>query len=98
MLFKYCMLLGIIAKADAYIFPSKKFDKPISAATVEKNFKLILHHLNIVTNYENPHKRGPCLHCLRHCFMLKSFKQLKKTDMNLIYQYHIYQYIVVIIH
>jgi len=77
MLLKYCMSLGIIASPEAYLFPSKTFDKHISASTVERKFKIILRHLGIVSGHENPHKRGPCLHCLRHCFILKSFKQLK---------------------
>jgi len=74
---RYCMALGIIGQPDAYIFPGKNFEIHISDLTVERRFKKILQHLDIVSGNEDIHERGPCLHCLRHCFMLKSFKQLK---------------------
>lgn len=73
---RYCMALGIIGQPNAYIFPGKTFDASISDLTVERKFKNILQHLEIITGNENKHERGPCLHCFRHCFMLNSFKQL----------------------
>lgn len=74
---RYCMALGIIGQPNVYIFPGKAFDTHISDLTVERKFKKILQHLGIITGNENNHERGPCLHCLRHCFMLNSFKQLE---------------------
>lgn len=74
---RYCMALGIIGQSNAYIFPGKTFDTHISDLTVERKFKKILQHNEIITGNENNHERGPCLHCFRHCFILNSFKQLK---------------------
>lgn len=40
-------------------------------------FKKILRKAGIIKGNEDPHKRAPCLHCLRHCFMFHAFKQLE---------------------
>lgn len=78
MLYNYCAIIGIVSISDAFIFPGIGSDKHLSATTIERHFKFILKHLEIITGKENIHERGPCLHCLRHCFILSSFRRLTK--------------------
>jgi integrase len=76
---KYCMSLGFIGLRDTYIFPGKNPNSHISPSTVERIFKSVLQNIGIIFEVGNPRKRGPCLHCLRHSFILESFKQLKES-------------------
>ncbi|MDF1618722.1 tyrosine-type recombinase/integrase [Petrocella sp. FN5] len=78
-LYKYCIFLGITLKPDAFVFSGMRSGTHMSPSVVQKHFKFILKYLGIISGYEDKHERGPCLHCLRHCFILLSFKQLEKN-------------------
>lgn len=77
-LFKYCVGLEISNAPEAFLFPGMYAGTHLSPLTIERHFKSILKHLGIITGPQDIHRRGPCLHCLRHCFMLSSFRQLEK--------------------
>lgn len=77
--YKYCVFLGITLKPESYVFSGMRNDTHMSQSVIQKHFKFILKNLGIITGYENKHERGPCPHCLRHCFILSSFKQLEKS-------------------
>lgn len=73
----YCSAIEISNQPEAFFFPGKNAGAHLSQITAERHFKSILVNLGIVKRNEDIHKRGPCLHCLRHCFMFFSFKQLE---------------------
>lgn len=74
---RYCAALGIHGYSEAFIFPGRFAGTKLSQSTAERRFKSILLHQGIINGNGDAHKRGPCLHCLRHCFMLSAFKQLE---------------------
>lgn len=76
MLERYCA--AMLLKADSsYLFPSEKTNKPLSKSTVSMHFRNILKCTGIYTE-PLPHKRGQCIHCLRHNFAVRSFAQAEK--------------------
>lgn len=76
---RYCAALGMHGYPEAFIFPGRFAETKLSQSTAERRFKSILMHQGIIKGNEDVHKRGPCLHCLRHCFMLSAFKQLEDS-------------------
>ena len=57
------------------IFPGVDFNTPIPTSTMRRIFSTAKENLNIKSGPKIKYKRGPCLHCLRHYFVLKAFKQ-----------------------
>lgn len=76
---RYCAVLGIHGYPEAFVFPERFAGTKLPQSTAERRFKSILIHLEIIKGNEDAHKRGSCLHCLRHCFMLSAFKQLEDS-------------------
>lgn len=74
---RYCAALGIHGSPEAFIFPGRFAGTKLSQSTAERRFKSILIHQGIIKGNEDAHKRGPCLHCLRHCFMFSAFRQME---------------------
>lgn len=71
----YCKAMKIYGVDNAFLFPGK--NEHLSPITAERQFKKILKKAGIIKGNEEPHKRGPCLHCLRHRFMFAAFKKLE---------------------
>lgn len=76
---RYCSALGLLGDPEAFIFPGRNTGTGLSQSTAERHFKSILQHQGIIDADRDIHKRGPCLHCLRHCFMLSAFRQLEAS-------------------
>lgn len=74
---KYCRAMGLIGKPDAYIFPRKDYDEPLKQFDMRNRFNLILRLAGISLDGREFQERGPCMHCLRHRFVFKSFRQLE---------------------
>lgn len=74
----YCMAMGLIGKIDSFLFPSTSSDTPMSTKTAFHRFKNILKLSNISLPGRRKRQRGPCLHCLRHVFVFKSFVKAEK--------------------
>ena len=72
---RYCMAMGIIGTPDAYLFPRAHPTRPLSIRSVRNRFDVITKNLRIALPHRKRHERGPCLHCLRHVFVLKSFSK-----------------------
>jgi integrase len=62
----------------AYLFENSATGKGYSECTAEKWFGAALDEAGIMRAKENPHKRGPCLHSLRHTFTLESFQKCRR--------------------
>ena len=82
----YCCSLGILNSPDALLFEGKIKDKPITKRQVEHWFSIIIQYAGINQPHKEFGKRGACIHCLRHLFVIKSVMQLESSghsvDMN----------------
>jgi integrase/recombinase XerD len=74
----YCMAMGIIGNPNARLFPTIQFQEPLSPASMHHKFNDILREADIFLPERKKHQRGPCMHCLRHVFVFKSFANLEK--------------------
>lgn len=72
---KYSMASGVLLKEDNWLFPSALSGDHISDRAVKRRFEKILKDNDIRIPNRKKHERGPCLHCFRHVFALKSFSQ-----------------------
>ena len=80
---QYCLAMGIIGTPDAFLFPDKNPAIPMSIRAVYNKFDVILKNLEIKLPNRNRYERGPCQHCLRHVFVLKSFAKAQKIGRNI---------------
>ena len=75
---QYCMAMGIIGYPEAYLFPTSDSLEPVTAQNAQHKFDFILEQGNIFLPGRKKHQRGPCLHCLRHVFVFKSFAKAEQ--------------------
>jgi len=75
---QYCMAMGIIGYPEAYLFPTSDPLEPVTAHNAQHKFDFILEQSNIFLPGRKKHQRGPCLHCLRHVFVFKSFAKAEQ--------------------
>ena len=80
---KYCRTMGLIGKEESYIFPRKDFNEPLEQFDMRNRFNLILRLTGISLEGREFQERGPCMHCLRHRFVIKSFKQLEANGVRI---------------
>ena len=73
---KYCRAMGLIGKPNAYLFPRHSLTDHIEQCDMRNRFNLIMRLAGISLEGRAFQERGPCLHCLRHRFVFKSFQQL----------------------
>lgn len=79
MLRQYCLAMGLMGKPDSPLFPSAVHDAPMQKYVVKDKFARILVGTDIALGETPKHERGPCLHCFRHVFALKSFAQAERS-------------------
>lgn len=75
-LVKYCLAVGIPDDPDAWLFPGKNDSLHVESMKIYFRFAYILEKSGITVS-KGKYERGPCFHCLRHTFVLRSFKQLE---------------------
>lgn len=75
MLERYCAAMGL--NSNSYLFQGRNTDKPLSKSTVSMHFGNILKYTGIYAE-PLPHKRGQCIHCLRHTFTVRAFAEAEK--------------------
>ena len=80
---QYCLAMGITGTPDAFLFPSADPQRPMAIWAVRNKFNVILKNLGIKLPNKKRSGRGPCHHCLRHVFVLKSFAQAQKNGRNI---------------
>ncbi len=81
-LYRYCLAMGILDDAGAYLFPTADANVPISSNTVRNYFKKILEEAGIRYYRGNAYERGACVHCLRHSFAVRSFGKNERNGIN----------------
>jgi integrase len=64
---------------DAYLFTNPATNARFSFGWARKRMAYIMKAAGIVFVKNTPNERGPCLHCLRHTFVLRSFGQLSES-------------------
>ena len=75
-LVRYCLAVGIPDDPDAWLFPGKNDSLHVESMKIYFRFAHILEKSGITVS-KGKYERGPCFHCLRHTFVLRSFKQLE---------------------
>lgn len=80
---RYCVAMCLIGKAEALLFPSLVQDLPVSVKAVSNKFNVILKAADISLEERKKQERGPCLHCLRHVFVFKSFSKVEESGLNI---------------
>lgn len=71
----YCTLMGLQGKPEEWLFSSADKSQHITERAVRSRFKTILTKAGISVAQRKFQERGPCLHCFRHLFAIKSFKK-----------------------
>lgn len=77
----YCEAMGILSDTQAFLFPGADQQSPLSVNSARNYFKIILEKAGITRDGYGKKERGPCLHCLRHTFAVRSFAQNEKVGM-----------------
>ena len=80
---KYRLAMGLVGKSEAWLFPGNDKSNHISDRSIKHRFERILKDNCIELKNRKKHERGPCLHCMRHVFAFKSFKQTETLGMSL---------------
>ena len=73
---QYCKTMNLSDGSSAYLFPRHSYFEPLKAYDIGDRFQKVLINAEIRENRSYDSNRGPCLHCLRHRFVLKAIKQL----------------------
>lgn len=80
---KYCLLMGITNDQEAYVFSGPDKTKPITDRVIRGKYATVLKQLHMCLPGRGFRERGICLHCFRHHFAIKSFKQGEMNGMPL---------------
>jgi len=78
MLNRYCLAMNLMGSLDNYIFPGRSKGTHLSRCRTEMLFKTLLQDIGIYSRPDGQ-SRGPCLHCFRHLFAIKSFAQAERA-------------------
>ena len=80
---RYCLAMGLVGDGESWLFPGNDKANHIPDNSVKNRFRCILKDNGIELKNRKKHERGPCLHCMRHVFAFKSFKQTEMLGMSL---------------
>lgn len=80
-LHSYTTLMNI-QNPDAWLFPGKDTSEHVAGQKIYFRFAWVLQKNGIMISKER-FERGPCFHCLRHVFVLNSFKQLTSQGISM---------------
>jgi len=72
------MAMGMVGFPESLLFPTANPLEPLTRDNVMHNFNFILEQCEIPLSARRNHQRGPCLHCLRHVFVFKSFAKAER--------------------
>ncbi len=72
---RYHIAMGLVGKPDAFLFPGIDMFSPLTEMAVRYPFNNIMREAGISIPGRKSHQRGPCIHCFRHIFACRSFKQ-----------------------
>ena len=75
---EYCLAMGLYGNSEGWLFPSAKSEDHMSDKAIKRRFEMILGSNSIRLKNRKKYERGPCLHCMRHVFAIKSFAQAER--------------------
>lgn len=73
---QYCVAMQLSEGTSAYLFPRHTYFEPLKASDIGSRFRKVLIKAGIREKLLCGNSRGPCLHCLRHRFVLKAIRLL----------------------
>lgn len=76
---RYRLTMGIVGVPDAWLFPVFVKDESMTPKDTQHWFEKILRLAEISSPGRKKHERSPCLHCMRHVFVFKSFAKAEKA-------------------
>jgi len=76
---RYCLAMGIVGVPEAYLFPISGKTESMTPKDAQHGFEKILSMAEISSPGRGKHERGPCLHCMRHVFVFKSFSAAEQA-------------------
>lgn len=76
---RYSLAMGLIGNPDAWLFSIRGKEEPMTPKDAQHCFEKILGLSKISFHGRKKHERGPCLHCMRHVFVFKSFAGAEKA-------------------
>ncbi len=79
LLYRYCISMGILYDADAYLFPAEDTHSHISANNVGNYYRVIREMAGLNNTVPKKNGRGACLHCFRHTFAVRSFDKNERN-------------------
>lgn len=79
----YCLAMGLLGSCSGWLFPSAKSEGHISDKAIKHRFEMILMDNGIQLKNRKRYERGPCLHCMRHVFAIKSFTQSERRGQHI---------------
>lgn len=77
----YCISMGILEDSSACLFPGTDRYSPLATNSARNYFQTVLGKAGITREGYGERERGPCLHCFRHSFAVKSFSINEKDGM-----------------
>ena len=80
---RYCIAMGILGYPDANLFPTIDLTESVSVHNAQHKFNGILKQAGISLAGKKKRQRGPCMHCLRHVFVFKSFRNAEIVGRNI---------------
>lgn len=76
LLCQYCNAMKLVEGTSAYLFPRHDYFEPLKTSDIRNRFRNVLIKAGIREERLYNNERGPCLHCLRHRFVLKAIRLL----------------------
>ena len=73
---QYCKAMKLSEGTSAYLFPRHDYFESLKASDIRNRFRNVLIKAGIREDRLYNNERGPCLHCLRHRFVLKAIRLL----------------------
>ncbi len=80
---RYCTAMELIGYPECCLFPGRTLTNPLAGGAVQTAFRSILALCGIVLAAKEKQQRGPCLHCFRHVFVIKSILQAEQEGRSL---------------
>ena len=73
---QYCKAMNLTEGTTAYLFPRRNYFEALKTTDIRNRFRNVLIQVGIRDKRSHDNAHGPCLHCLRHRFVLKAIKLL----------------------
>lgn len=80
-IYSYCLAMGILGNPEAYLFPGIDKETALASNRIRNYFKEILKIAGITREGYSTNERGPCIHCFRHTFAVRSFNQAERIGL-----------------